>query len=106
MVFDETNNTVLIEDTATLWGDGQWGATYLFNNGANWASGATYTDESGVGATGYMWTDGDVTAKGYMWTDGGVSAKGYMWTGGVGAKTLLDKTDAAEYFLNDDLPGQ
>ena len=106
MVFDETNNTVLIEDTATLWGDDLWGAAYLFNNGANWASGATYTDTSGVAATGYMWTDGSVTAKGYMWTNGGVSAKGYMWTSGVDAKSLLDTDDTSEYFLNDDPTGQ
>ena len=106
MVFDAASNTVLVEDTAILWGDDLWGAGYLFNNGLTWASGATYTDASGVEATGYMWTDGGVTAKGYMWTDGGVSAKGYMWTSGVDAKSLLDTTNATEYFLNDDAQSQ
>jgi len=55
VVFDETSNAVLIEDTAILWGDDLWGAAYLFNNGLSWASGASYTDASGVTANGYMW---------------------------------------------------
>lgn len=102
MIFDDSSNTVLVEDTATLWGDDTWGAAYLFNNGLNWASGAQFTDASGVTATGYMWTDGGVSAKGYMWTDGGVSAKGYMWTDGVEAKSLLDGDESGGFFLNDD----
>ena len=106
MVFDDASDTVLIEDTAILWGDDSWSAAYLFNNGLNWTSGASYTDASGVTANGYMWTDGGVSAKGYMWTDGGVSAKGYMWTDGVDAKSLLEMSDTAEYFLNDDAPVQ
>ena len=96
---------MLIEDTAILWGDELWGAAYLFNNGLDWASGASYTDADGVTANGYMWTDGDVSAKGYMWT-GGVSAKGYMWTGGPEAKSLLDVDDNSEFVLNDDAPAQ
>ncbi len=92
MVFDEASDTVLIEDTAVLWGDDLWGAAYLFNNGVNWAGGASYTDASGV------------TANGYMWTDGGVSAKGYMWTDGVNSESLLDGSTEGGYFLNDDAP--
>ena len=106
MVFDSTSDTVLVEDTAELWGDDLWGAGYLFNNGLTWASGATFVDANGVEATGYMWTDGGVTAKGYQWTDGGVSAKGYMWTGGVDSKSLLDRSDADAYLLNDDVPAE
>ncbi|MBT8106187.1 MAG: S8 family peptidase [Woeseiaceae bacterium] len=106
MVFDDASDTVLVEDTAVLWGDDTWSAAYLYNNGLNWASGATYTDENGVTAKGYMWTDRGVTAKGYMWTSGGVSAKGYMWTGGMRAKSLLEPADNAEYILNDDAPSQ
>ena len=106
MIFDEVSNAVLVEDTAVLWGDDLWGAAYLFNGGFNWASGAAFTDENGVTANGYMWTDGGVSAKGYMWTDGGVSAKGYMWTDGVGAKSLLDGNEETEFFLNDDEPAQ
>ena len=104
MIFDTTNNTVLVEDTAVLWGDDLWGSAYLYNNGINWASGATFTDEAGVTANGYMWTDGGVSAKGYQWTDGGVSAKGYMWTDGVNAKSLLEGDAGTELFLNDDGP--
>ena len=103
MVFDDASSMVLIEDTGSLWGDDLWGAAYLFYNGINWASGASYTDESGVSANGYMWTDGDVTAKGYMWT-GGIEAKGYMWTGGLEAESLLNAGDEDTYFLNDDGP--
>ncbi len=106
MVFDELNNTVLIEDTAILWGDDLWGSAYIFNNGVEWASGAEYTDEDGVTANGYMWTDGSVAAKGYQWTDGGVAAKGYQWTDGVEARSLLDGDADTEFFLNDDEPGQ
>lgn len=102
MVFDAQSNTVLVEDTAVLWGDALWGSAYLYNNGVNWGSGATYVDENGVSANGYMWTDGGVSAKGYMWTDGGVSAKGYMWTDGVNAKSLFDSTVGGDFFLNDD----
>lgn len=104
MIFDATNNTVLVEDTAVLWGDDLWGSAYLYNNGINWASGATFIDENGVTASGYMWTDGGVSAKGYQWTDGGVSAKGYMWTDGVNAKSLLDSDAGTGFFLNDDGP--
>lgn len=104
MIFDGDTSTVLVEDTAELWGDDLWGAAYIFDGGLNWASGAAYTDESGVTANGYMWTDGAVSAKGYMWTGGGVSAKGYMWTRSVNAKSLLDGGEGSEYFLNDDAP--
>ncbi|MGI9233905.1 MAG: S8 family peptidase, partial [Woeseiaceae bacterium] len=111
MVFDEASGGVLVEDTAALWGDAVWGSGYLYNNGFSWAGGAAFTDENGVTANGYMWTDGNVSAKGYMWTNGGVSAKGYMWTDGVDAKSLLDGDDFgddedAELFLNDDAPSQ
>jgi serine protease AprX len=106
MIFDELNNTVLIEDTAALWGDDLWGSAYLFNNGATWASGAAYTDEDGVTANGYVWTDGGVAAKGYQWTDGGIGAKGYQWTDGVDAKSLLEGSADTEFLLNDDGPGQ
>jgi len=101
MVFDDTTDAVLVEDTAALWGDAVWGSGYLYNNGFSWASGATFTDENGVTANGYMWTDGGLQAKGYMWTDG-VSAKGYMWTDGVDAKSLLDGDSETGLFLNDD----
>lgn len=106
IIFDEVSDTVLVEDTAVLWGDDLWGAAYLFSDGLNWASGATFTDDSGVTANGYMWTGGKVSAKGYMWTEGGISAKGYMWTNRVAAKSLLDGSDETEYFLNDDEPTQ
>jgi len=106
MIFDVDSNTVLVEDTAVLWGDDLWGAAYLFSGGLNWASGAAFTDDNGITANGYMWTDGGVSAKGYMWTDGGVSAKGYMWTDGVGAKSLLDGSEETAFFLNDDEPSQ
>lgn len=106
MIFDSLSDTVLVEDTAVLWGDDLWGSAYLYNNGVNWASGATYVDENGVTANGYMWTDGGVSAKGYQWTDGGVSAKGYMWTDGVNAKSLLDGSADTEFFLNDDGPSE
>lgn len=106
MLFDTESNTVLIEDTAILWGDDLWGAAYLFDGGLNWASGAAFTDDNGVTANGYMWTDGGVSAKGYMWTGGGISAKGYMWTDGVRAKSLLDGNEETEFFLNDDEPVQ
>tara|TARA_R110002096_G_scaffold23031_2_gene73517 strand:- start:3305 stop:5302 length:1998 start_codon:yes stop_codon:yes gene_type:complete len=106
MIFDTVSDTVLVEDTAILWGDDLWGSAYLYNNGVNWASGATYVDENGVSANGYMWTDGGVSAKGYMWTDGGVSAKGYMWTDGVNAKSLFDGTAGSGMFLNDDGPAE
>ncbi|MDJ0748154.1 MAG: S8 family serine peptidase [Woeseiaceae bacterium] len=104
MVFDETTGNVLIEDTAVLWGDELWGGAYLFSYGLDWASGATYTDEDGVTANGYMWTGG-ISAKGYMWT-GGIEAKGYMWTGGLEARSLLDDSSEEGYFLNDDAPQQ
>ena len=65
----------------------------IFNNGAKWASGAEYTDENGV------------TANGYMWTDGGVAAKGWQWTDGVGARSLFDADADTEFMLNDDEPG-
>ncbi|MBT8098556.1 MAG: S8 family peptidase [Gammaproteobacteria bacterium] len=106
MIFDDINNTVLIEDTAVLWGDNLWGSAYLFNNGATWASGAAYTDANGVTASGYVWTDGGVGAKGYQWTDGGIGAKGYQWTDGMAAKSLLDSDSSNTYLLNDDEPGQ
>ncbi|MGB5257086.1 MAG: S8 family peptidase, partial [Woeseiaceae bacterium] len=106
MVFDNTSDAVLVEDTAALWGDAIWGSGYLYNNGFSWASGASFTDENGVTANGYMWTDGGVSAKGYMWTDGGVSAKGYMWTDGVNAKSLLSGDEETGLFLNDDGPAQ
>lgn len=101
MVFDDTSDAVLVEDTAALWGDAVWGSGYLYNNGFSWASGASFTDENGVTANGYMWTDGGLSAKGYMWTDG-VSAKGYMWTDGVDAKSLLDGDSETGLILNDD----
>ena len=104
MIFDTTNNTVLVEDTAELWGDPIWGAAHLFNSGINWSSGASFTDANGVTANGYMWTDGGVSAKGYMWTDGGVSAKGYMWTDGVNAKSLLESDGTSGFIINDDEP--
>ncbi|MDH3337181.1 MAG: S8 family peptidase [Gammaproteobacteria bacterium] len=107
MVFDDASGGVLVEDTAVLWGDTVWGAGYLFSSGFTWASGATFTDENGVTANGYMWTDGEVSAKGYMWTDGGISAKGYMWTdGGAHAQSFLTGDSDSGFTLNDDAPAQ
>ncbi len=107
MIRDDMTNGVLIEDTAVLWGDELWGSGYLFNDGFDWASGATWVDENGVAASGYLWTDAEVWAKGYGWTDGSVSAKGYGWTDGVRAKTLLSDDDGSGMLLNDDpLPAE
>ena len=106
MIFDETNNGVLVEDTAVLWGDALWSSAYLFNNASNWSNGATFTDENGVTANGYMWTDGSIAAKGYQWTDGGIAAKGYQWTDSIGAKSLLEGNADNEFSINDDAPGQ
>lgn len=107
MIFDDVSGGVLVEDTAELWGDALWSAGYLFNSGFTWSGGATFTDENGVTANGYMWTDGAVSAKGYMWTDGGVSAKGYMWTdGGTNAQSFLTGDSESGFTLNDDGPAE
>ena len=105
MTLDFENETVLVEDTAVLWGDDLWAAAYIYSGASNWSSGASYTDENGVEAKGYMWTGGGMEAKGYMWTNG-MEAKGYMWTDGMEAKSLLGGSDESGLFLNDDTPGQ
>jgi len=105
MVLDEATNGVLVQDTALLWGDDQWGSGYLFSDGFTWATGYGWTDDDGVSASGYAWTDANVWAKGYGWTDEDISAKGYGWTDEVDAKSLVED-DGAELFLNDDTPGQ
>lgn len=106
MVFDAVSGDVLVEDTAVLWGDAVWGSGYLFSGGFNWSGGASFTDENGVQANGYMWTDGDIAAKGYGWTDSGVQAKGYGWTDGVQAKSLLTDDGGLGFELNDDAPAE
>ena len=103
MIPDASTSGVLVEDTAMLWGDEQWGAGYIFSDGATWATGYGWTDGDGVTAKGYAWTDENVWAKGYGWTDETVSAKGYGWTDGVNAKSLVEDSGAG-MLLNDDAP--
>ena len=109
MVLDESTSGVLVQDTALLWGDDQWGSGYLFSDGFTWATGYGWTDENGVSANGYAWTDANVWAKGYGWTDEDISAKGYGWTDGVDAKSLVEGEGEGEgevLILNDDTPAQ
>ena len=123
MLADGVNGGVFIEDTAELWGDDAWGAGYLWSGGFTWASGYARTDDddderddddtsadgylwtdgSGVGASGYGWTDG-VMASGYGWTDGAM-ANGYGWTDGGRARALgVYDTEAPVPVLLDDAP--
>ena len=106
MIPDAATNGVLVQDTAMLWGDDQWGSGYLFNDGFTWATGYGWTDESGVTAYGYAWTDADVWAKGYGWTDEDIGAKGYGWTDeDMGAHSFFEDTGSG-LTINDDSPAQ
>ncbi|MGB5628764.1 MAG: S8 family peptidase [Woeseiaceae bacterium] len=89
MRFDKESGGTLVQDTASLWGNDLWGAGYLWTDGGGvGANGYLWTD-GGVNANGYLWTDGGIWANGYLWTDGGVAAFGYLWTDGVDANGYL-----------------
>jgi serine protease AprX len=59
-----------VQDTAALWGNTQWSASYL------WADGYLWTNASGMGVNGYLWSDS------YLWSNSSLWADSYLWTNG------------------------
>ncbi len=104
MLRDDVSGSILVEDTAALWGDAHWSAGFLFHGGFEWTEGYAGDVDGDVDASGYLWTDGSVWAKGYLWTDSGIWAKGYLWTDSrVGGRSLFMNTELG-LVMNDDAP--
>ncbi len=68
-------SAIMVEDTATLWGNAAWGAGYLWNNGYLWSNNFT-------AANGYLWSDGYLWNNGYLWSNGYLWNNGYLWSNG------------------------
>ncbi|MEL6868168.1 MAG: S8 family serine peptidase [Pseudomonadota bacterium] len=71
--------TILIEDTASLWGNQDFNADAIWSKGFLWTQGYLWTDGN-VYANGYLWTDGHLWANGYLWTDNSLWSNGFLWT--------------------------
>jgi hypothetical protein len=69
----EDGAVIHVQDTALLWGDPAFGASYMWSDANLWSDSYMWSD-------GYMWSDANLWSDGYMWSDANLWSDGYMWS--------------------------
>ena len=102
MVRNANDEAIMVEDTADLWGDSTWSASFLWTNAYLWTNSFLWTDAY-LWTNSFLWTDAYLWTNGFLWTDAYLWTDSFMWTDAVTDYAPLYDVSSQSTALDDDL---